>query len=252
MRPKNKTRYSAFLLALCLPGCAYVSNFFSDDPRGPGEVNDLNGSIERVYVDAELARTTVSDTVASLEGIAGGELGEDPAATYTEFVARLDNSEAQAENLRDAIDPMNANAERVFKQWAADLREFTSPTMLKRSEARLEATRARYEKVREAAEGAHEALVEINRVMRDHALFLGHDLNADSLDAVKADVKEMAEDAGKLESSLDHCMETARAYVDSAAVKVREPAPEATVSANKPDKDAAPKVEKVSNTHYER
>ena len=255
MRLSNNLRGSALLLALVLPGCAYVSEFFSDEPSGPGEVNDLNGSIERVYVDAELAQATVRDAVASLEGMMDGDLGEDPAATYIAFVERLDGSEKQAEQLRDSIDPMNDNAERVFKQWEQNLREFTSPTMLKRSEQRLEATRARYEKVREAAESAHEQLVEVNQTMRDHALFLGHDLNAGSIEAVKADLREMSGDAGKLDSSLSLCMETARSYVEASALKVNEQ-PEAAATVAKTEEKSAdaeqPKVEKVSKTQYVR
>jgi uncharacterized protein YaaN involved in tellurite resistance len=257
MRLTNKARGSALLLALFLPGCASISDFFSDGPRGPGDVNDLNGSIERVYVDAELAKGTVRDAVGSLEGMMDGDLGEDPAATYTAFVELLDNSEKQAEQLRDSIDPMNANAQRVFKQWEKDLREFTSPTMLKRSEQRMEATRARYEKVREAAERAHQELVQVNKAMRDHALFLGHDLNADSIEAVKTDMREMAGDATKLESSLDRCMESAREYVAASALKANDLAARdapATVakSDGKPADAEQPKVDKVSNTQYVR
>jgi len=255
MRLPKKTRASALLLALFLPGCAYVSDFFSDEANGPGEVNDLNGSIERVYVDAELAQATVRDAVASLEGMVDGDLGEDPAATYTAFVERVDSSEKQAEQLRDSIDPMNKNAERVFKQWEQNLREFTSPTMLKRSEQRLEATRTRYEKVREAAERAHEQLVEVNEAMRDHALFLGHDLNASSIEAVKADLREMSGEAGKLDSSLERCMESAREYVAASALKVNQPQDAAATVAKSEEKSAdaeQPKVEKVSSTQYVR
>jgi hypothetical protein len=252
MRLSNKTRHAAFVLAFCLPGCAYVSNFFSDDPRGPGEVNDLNGSIERVYVDAELARTNVRDSVASLESIAGGSLGEDPAATYAAFVERLDQSEAQAKRLRGSIGPMNSNAERVFKQWEQDLRAMTSPSLLQRSRARLDATRARYEQDRVAAESAHKELVEINRSMRDHALFLGHDLNADSLEAVKADVRKVAEDSGTLDASLARCMESARAYVAASAVKADMPAADEATVAKGEASESDPKVEKVANTQYVR
>jgi len=250
MRLNQTKRFTALVLAFCLPGCAYVSNFFSDSPGGPGEVNDLNSSIERVYVDAELARSTVQDAVAALEGIAGGELGEDPAATYGAFIERLEQSEQQAEQLRDAIDPMDDNAKQVFKQWAANLREFTSPSLLKRSEARMEATKERYESVRDSAEEAHEALVAVNKAMRDHALFLGHDLNAESLEAVKDEVSEVARDAGELDGALERCMQSAQSYVSASAVKPSEPAP-ATV-ANDDEGEKPAKVEKVSDTQYEK
>jgi len=252
MRLNSNMRFTALVLAFCLPGCAYVTNFFSDDPQGPGEVNDLNSSIERVYVDAELARSTVKDAVAALEGIAGGELGQDPAATYAAFIERLEQSEHQAEQLRDSIDPMDANAKRVFKQWATDLREFTSPSLLKRSEARMEATQERYNKVSESAERAHEALVTVNKAMRDHALFLGHDLNAESLEAVKGDVAEMAKDAGELDGALERCMESAQSYVSASAVQVAEPEQAATTVASDDEGEETAKVEKVSSTQYEK
>ena len=63
----NHSQRSIALLVLVLaPGCA----LFAGKAKGPEEVHDLVGSIERVYVDSELARERTASAVTALESIA--------------------------------------------------------------------------------------------------------------------------------------------------------------------------------------
>ncbi|MHC4956142.1 MAG: DUF2959 family protein, partial [Planctomycetota bacterium] len=199
-----------------LPGCQY----FEKKTRGPKQVNDLVGSIELVYAESEVARERAMVAVGSLQKLAANDLGEDPAETFAEFVDLLERSEEQAEQLRATIGPMKEAAAPIFRQWRNDIRAFNNEKMRERSEARFDLTRERYDAILAALESAQEKYDAVNKSMRDHALFLSHDFNHDSIDMVKDDVKDVGAVATELDSKLDACMEAARIYVEATALPV--------------------------------
>ena len=242
-----RPRLNAALIALILaPGCA----LFGTKAKGPEEVHDLVGSIERVYVDAELARERCASAMTALETIASQDFGDDSPAAYADFVARVEAAEEAAAQLQDSIDPMKDAAKPVFDKWEDEIKEFSSDSMRARSEDRLAATLKRYEQIVESADRAVETLEEVNEGLRDHALFLSHDFNAASLGAIQADVRTLASRARELDLGLETCMTAARSYVETSALPetapLRAPESDTTVADDEKTTEGKPRVEKVS------
>jgi hypothetical protein len=208
------------LVALsCVTGCAM---FQSKKNVGPANVDDLVGWIERVYVDAELAREHVKAAAESAKVLVKADFAQgDAVAGYAEYVNLVERSEGQLEKLKESVGPMKKAAEPVFEQWAKDLESFSSPTMRKRSEARLSATRQRYNAIVGAVDPAMESYEALNKGLRDVALFLGHDFNAVALTDIRPEVDALVRSAGLLDRNLNDTMVAARAYVELAALPIR-------------------------------
>jgi hypothetical protein len=231
VRTQRRRTLGALLPLFGLGACG----LFADQPGGLAQVDDLVGSIERVYVDAELAKSTVLTAVDRLRTIAAGEFTTDPVAAYHEFDEAVKRSTEQADMLRTSFAATERAGPPVFERWTADLDGFTNPQLRQRSETRLQTTRARYDAVVAAVRPALASCDAVNAELRDHVLFLGHDYNAGSIAALAGDVRTLAVRTTELTGRLDVCLAAARAYVDMAALPAVTPVatPPATPGASR-------------------
>ncbi len=221
-----RTIVKPLVLAFCiaaLPACEAIKNFnfdFLKSSGGPGHVNELVSTIERVYVDSEAAKERAHGAVNSLRAIVASDFQGDAVTAYGEFMTAIENSEEQADKLRDSIEDMKDSSDPVFDQWADDLKDISSVELRQRSRNRLMETRERYHAIVAAAEPALESYDAVNHSLRDHALFLGNDLNPVAVSEIQGEARALAKRVSELDGEFDACLKAARAYVESAALPV--------------------------------
>ncbi len=228
MNRRTLLRPISFALVLVTVGGCGI---FSSRKKGPNQVNDLVGMIERVYVESEVAKGRAQVALGRLRTIVSSEFEGDAVTAYADFVTAIESSERQAEKLNSMVGPMKDSADPVFTQWGKGLDEFSSASMRKHSETRMRETRSRYDAIVSAVEPTQATLETFNRGLRDHALFMENDLNPASLAALQDDVKNIANLANSLDRQFDECLLATRAYIETAALPVRvqaEPPAKAT------------------------
>lgn len=214
MRRLFPAALAAGLTVLCLPSCGLFGS--SDD--GPTHVDKLVTWVERVHVESELAKEKSQTAISSLEGIASGDFDGGAAVSYRRFVEAISQSERQAERLRQTVEPMQSAAESLFQKWQDNLSSFTNENMRTRSETRLRVTRDRYEAIMTAVQPALAVYDNLHKNLRDHALFLGNDLNPEAINVIQEDVRVAGQLATELDQSLAACMDATRAYVEQSAL----------------------------------
>lgn len=201
---------SALAGIIALPSCSFMS--MADRPA---QVQDLVGWVERVHVESELAKQKMQAAVTKLDELAHSKFQGTAVEAYKRFATALEESEAQALKLHDAVTPMKKSAGPVFDQWDKDLAEITSPTIRKRSQKRRTQTQQRYHDVVTAIDPAKKTYEVLNRSMRDHALFLGNDLNAASLQLIAEEVTQLTGVMQDLSGRFDTCLRAAQDYVNA-------------------------------------
>ena len=204
----------ALVSATVVAGCAGTSK----ESKGLKRVDDLVGHVERVHVQAELAKQSVASALQTLFTITAPDFDGDPVVAYTEFVEAIENSEDRAEELDEAVEPMKQVATKVFEQWYRDLDAFTSPQMRQRSQARMHATRQRYDAIVQAVDPAQQALETFNLGLRDHATFLNHDFNPAAVSEIEREVRAIGDWSGKLDRKLELVLVAAQDYVQASAL----------------------------------
>jgi hypothetical protein len=165
-------------LVLSLAACAVMPGFSSKKSDGLSRVDELLEHVERVQVESVVSKERSEATLDSLEAMVDSDFSGDPVAAYGQLSTSLDESKAQAKALSDSVKPMESLASKVFQEWTESLEEIGNSKVRQRSQARLEATRARYRAVLESAIAAQIAYDSFNSDINDHALFLEHDFNA--------------------------------------------------------------------------
>ncbi len=110
-------------------------------------------------------------------------------------------------------------------QWQKDLAGIDNERLRQRSQMRYEVTRQRYDTLLATAVPAQDRFDAYVKTLRDHAAFLGHDLNASALADIQDEVKVLAGNARELDRMMESSLAAARAYVENAALPATLAAP---------------------------
>ena len=109
-------------IACTLPALAGCALFRSNQP-GPGRVQEFVTTVERVHVEAELARERSADAVRALQIVAGGDFGRDAVTAYEQLMQAIGSSEGQADVLATTAVRYGQQAEqtKAIKRAATDV-----------------------------------------------------------------------------------------------------------------------------------
>lgn len=240
MRDRIHATHVALLVFVAVGGAGGCT-LLSGSRGGPGQVGDLVGWTERLYVESEVGRVRVREALDRLQALASADFSGDPVLAHAAFVESIEASEEQARRMRETVDPMKKAAGPVFDQWAIDLEAYANRSMRERSKARLASTRARFDAVVDAADPALAGFEELNRGLRDHALYLANDFNPDAIASISEDVRAMVTLAAELDGRFDACMRASREYVVAAAPPSRGTSPvDGTDPTDEPAPEQAP------------
>jgi len=111
----------------------------------------------------------------------GGEL----EAKYTQLSAELDRSEARAHTVHQRIAAVEEVAEALFKEWEAELAQYTQETLRRASARQLAQTRQRYTPLMRTMKRAEAKMEPVLAAFRDQVLFLKHNLNARAIASLR-------------------------------------------------------------------
>ena len=206
----------AVLVLASLPGCTFVNNLIKGK-SGPADVDDLVASVEQVNKEMDASKSSMLAAVQGLQKITAPDFRGDAVKAYDEFVDLIEGSEDQADDLRKSVEKMQAAAAPVFDQWTKDLEAYSNPEMRQRSQARLSAARERYDAVVAAVEPVLVGYEALNQTLRDHLLFLKHDMNPAAIATIQDDVRSVAKEASDLDNVFNTGRAAAAAYVESSA-----------------------------------
>jgi hypothetical protein len=215
LKRRSYAKNTAIVLTTVVLLTACGSSGKNKNARSLKRVDRLLDRIEAVHVNSELSMERMHDAMDTLYLLASPDFQGDAVEVYSQYVLAVDESEDQAEDLRDAFDDMQSSSEVVFDQWAVDLQSFSNAKMRQRSRKRLETTRERYDAIEDAIEPAQSAFDILNICLRDQAVFLGNDLNRDALAAVGEELRAMSKLVSELDGRFDSAQAAAEAYIAS-------------------------------------
>ncbi len=247
MATTSTVRPFASVLSVWLLAAACAGT--SERSESVEQVDELLTRIERVQAETAVAKDSVHAALSELCTLVSPGFKGDAATEFAKFLAASEASEDQAETLRDITEPMQDAADELFQRWTKDMEAFGNSRMRQRSQTRLDETRTRFQSIIGATQAAQIALDAFHDDMRDHALFLRHDLNSAAVASIRTDVRALNEQIQGLDTRFDATTAAARAYVESAAlygqVEMESTTPEAEKSTSN---DAKATTQGTSNT----
>jgi DNA repair exonuclease SbcCD ATPase subunit len=139
----------------------------------------------------------------------GGEL----EAKYNELRAELDRSEARASTVHQRIAAVEDVAEALFKEWEAELAQYTQEALRRASARQLAQTRQRYTPLMSAMKRAEAKMEPVLAAFRDHFLFLKHNLNARAIASLRQEGIAVETDITGLIRAMEASIAEADAFI---------------------------------------
>jgi hypothetical protein len=141
--------------------------------------------------------------------------GGDLEQKYNQLNAVLEDSEEQAEEVRERIDAVEDVAEALFGEWDAELDQYTNASLRRSSEKQLRQTRSHYQKLLVAMRRAESKIDPVLNVLRDHVLFLKHNLNARAIASLQSELVTIEGDVARLIREMEASIKEADAFIST-------------------------------------
>lgn len=154
---------------------------------------------------------TAIERFKSVIDVNGGALEE----KYEKLNKELNRSEERAKKVRDRIDSVRSVSDDLFDEWDKELKQYSDRSLRTESERELKATRERCEILIRSMERAQRRIEPVLKPLRDRVLFLKHNLNAQAIGALDAELSTIRTNVDVLVADLDAAIAEADQFVAS-------------------------------------
>ena len=141
--------------------------------------------------------------------IQGGELQEKYEALNKEY----ERSEDKANAVRKRVASVEDVSEALFTEWNAELKEYSSSTLRKKSQEQLTQTRAQYAQLIKAMKRAEAKMDPVLAKFKDQVLFLKHNLNAQAIASLKGELVSVEGNINSLIKDLNASIQEADSFI---------------------------------------
>ena len=173
-------------------------------------------SARNSQLDAKEEFQSALEQFASVVEFDGGELED----KYNRLNRSYENSKAKAEKVYDKIQSVESVAEALFEEWEDEAKAYQSTNLRRRSEAKLKATKNRYQKLISSMHRAESKIDPVLVALRDQVLFFKHNLNARAIASLQGELDSVETDIYKLIREMQTAIDEANSFID--AMKINQ------------------------------
>lgn len=139
--------------------------------------------------------------------------------TYEKLNKELNRSEDRAKDVKDRVDSVKNVSDDLFKEWQKELSQYSDRSLRSESERELRETRQRCDTLIRAMERAQKKIEPVLTPLRDRVLFLKHNLNAQAIGALDAELGKVQTDVDSLVNDLDTAIAEAESFIKTMDVE---------------------------------
>lgn len=159
--------------------------------------------------DAKEQFKSALDRFTKTLDIQGGELQEKYEALQSEY----ERSEAKANAVRNRIASVEDVSEDLFREWNAELKEYSSSALRKKSQEQLTKTRTHYAQLIKVMKRAEAKMGPVLAKFKDQVLFLKHNLNAQAIASLKSELVSVEGNINSLIKDLNASIQVADSFI---------------------------------------
>lgn len=159
--------------------------------------------------DAQEQFKTALEEFKTVVNVDGGKLEK----AYNRLNDEYESSEESADLIRERIASIESVAGALFKEWEAELQEYSSASLRRESQTQLSATRSKYRQLLSVMRNAESRLTPVLNSMRDQVLYLKHNLNARAIQSLKGEVVTINKDVDNLLAAMEKAIAEADEFI---------------------------------------
>jgi phosphoenolpyruvate-protein kinase (PTS system EI component) len=166
-------------------------------------VEAIAGTRQQLQKTLEVYNSLMADAATDRKGL------------YKKLQSEMATTEKKRGEITMRAEEARLEADAVFKSWAASMAAIGDAGLRKRSEDRLERTKASFAQIGAAGQKASEAYGPLMKALDDQVTYLGHDLNPSAIASLKPDAAKLNTQAGDVAKRIDETISTANAAIGS-------------------------------------
>jgi DNA repair exonuclease SbcCD ATPase subunit len=133
---------------------------------------------------------------------------KDRKSLYKKLQSEMDNTDKRRAEITLRADEMRAEADTLFKSLSDSAAAISSAELRKKSEERLEETKASYDRIGTVGQKAIDLYGPVMKALQDQVTYLGHDLNPSAVASLKPEAAKLNEQANELVKRIDDTIST--------------------------------------------
>jgi len=161
--------------------------------------------------DAKEQFKSALDRFTKTLNIQGGELQD----KYEVLNSEYQQSEKRAEAVRSRIASVEDVSDALFTEWEGELKQYSNASLRQKSQKQLTQTRAQYAQLIKAMKRAEAKMDPVLSKLKDHVLFLKHNLNAQAIASLKSELTTVEGNIDLLIKDLNASIHEADTFIAS-------------------------------------
>jgi len=144
-----------------------------------------------------------------LYGFQGGNLEK----VYDALKRDYDRSVSKSEDVHKRIRDVETVSQDLFKEWEEEIQQISAENLRANSRNQLQETRSRYNEMHLALKRAEKSMEPVLTALRDHVLYLKHNLNAQAIASLKGEAASIQSDIAKLIADMNAAIARADEFI---------------------------------------
>jgi len=203
--------FLAAVVCAVLFGCSNVY-YAAWEKVGKHKRDLLRDNIEAVQEEQIEASEQFKDALTRLKELTGFK-GGDLEDIYNKLKDDYEECEKKAEALKKRIRKIDSIASDLFDEWENEIESMSSPQLKRKSREKLYITKRRYAKLYKAMKRTEKRLPPVLTQLRDNVLYLKHNLNAQAITGLQAEVSSIELDVQRLVEDMQASIKEAEEFI---------------------------------------
>lgn len=199
-------------MIVLLSGCQKVY-YGTMEAFGKHKRDILVDDVEKARDAQTEAKEQFSSALAEFSAVvnySGGDLEE----KYTVLNAEFKKCQSKADAVSGRIANIKRVANALFDEWENELDLYTSDSLRRVSEQKLNQTKQRYAKLIAAMEKAESKIQPVLSAFQDQVLFLKHNLNAQAVASLQDELSSVEGEIAILIQEMERSIEEANTFIE--------------------------------------
>lgn len=141
-------------------------------------------------------------------GVQGSELER----VYSRLNSAYEDAKDEVAGVKESREKMNTVASDLFEEWKKEIGEMQSADLKSRSRGTLAETKSGFDKMHQALRASEKQMEPVLAKLKDHVLFLKHNVNAQSVASLKTEGARIEGDIQKLLASMKTSIQEAEDF----------------------------------------
>jgi hypothetical protein len=174
----------------------------------------LKKRVDKAREEQKEAGKDFQDALARLKAVYGFEGGK-LEKEYDRLNDSYQKASDQAQNVHQSIDRVETVAKDLFAEWEKEIDQMETASLKSKSRQQLAQTQNKYAEMDAALKKSESKMGPILQKLKDHVLYLKHNLNAQAIASLKGEAGHIQGDIETLINDMNKSIESADQFIKS-------------------------------------